>query len=230
MNRILFFLIFGLSGAAILIGLGVWQVQRLGWKQDVLAQIESRVAAAPVPLSAPALTAPAARYMPVTVQGRFRDSHADDHLRALASRRNIGAVYRIIRPFQTENMGLILVDTGWLRSDAPLEAVPLGPIQLTGNLDRPNEIDKFTPSPEADSNVLFARDVDYMAERLGTQPVMVVLRDMPQTDLGVTPWPVDAGNIPNNHLQYALTWFSLAFIWVAMTAYFLTRGLRAKPE
>ena len=62
-----------------------------------------------------------------------------------------------------------------------------------------------------------------MAEALNTEPVLLVLRDPPQTDLGVTPFPVDSGAIPNDHLSYAITWFLLAAVWLGMTLYLVWR-------
>ncbi|MEL6241640.1 MAG: SURF1 family protein [Pseudomonadota bacterium] len=225
MRRLIFLLIFGLGGAAILISLGVWQVQRLGWKQDLLSRIESSIAADPVPLQQ-AVAPEFQRYQAVTMTGRF-DGEA---LHVLASRKTTGAVYRIIRPFEVDGFGRVLVDTGWIRDGVPVPEAPNGPLQMIGNLDAPNEVDGFTPAPDISGNVWFARDVPYMAEVLDTRPILVVLREMPQTDLGVTPWPVDTAGIPNDHLQYAVTWFSLALIWVAMTAYFLTRRPPKEPQ
>ncbi len=224
MRRLLFLMTFGLMGAGILISLGVWQVQRLAWKQDLLARIEAQINAAPVSL-AEATTPEFRRYAPVKIVGTFGLDH--EYLSALASRRNTGAVYRIIRPFEVEGYGRILVDTGWVRDGIEVPGVSLERLSLLGNLDAPNEVDGFTPAPEIDTNIWFARDVLAMAEVLNTQPIMVVLRDAPEIDLGVTPWPVDTAGIPNDHLQYAITWFSLAAIWVLMTAYFVLRTNRS---
>ena len=219
--RLWFLLIVGLVGTGILISLGVWQVQRLAWKQDLLSRIEAQITAEPVPLRA-AVEPAFQRYAPVTVTGTF----ADDHIRMLASRKSIGPVHRIIRPFDVDGYGRVLIDTGWQPDGAAVLSVPQGRITLIGNLDAPQEADGFTPVPDLAANLWFARDVPAMAAALDTQPVLVVLRDAPETDLGVTPWPVDTAGIPNDHLQYAITWFSLALIWAAMTGYFLLRTRR----
>jgi surfeit locus 1 family protein len=62
-----------------------------------------------------------------------------------------------------------------------------------------------------------------MSAALDTKPVLVVARAMSFEDGGVTPLPVDTARIPNDHLQYAITWFSLAAIWTAMSLYFVRR-------
>ncbi|WP_299724468.1 SURF1 family protein [uncultured Tateyamaria sp.] len=222
--RLWFGLIVGVIGVGILLALGTWQVQRLAWKQDLLARIEAQIDADPVPL-AEALAPEFRRYAPVTVTGTF--GAGDAFLTALASRKTTGAVYRIIRPFEAEGHGRILIDTGWLRDGEDVPGAPQVRLTLVGNLDAPNEIDGFTPAPDLEKNIWFARDVSAMAAALNTAPVLVVLRDEPEIDLGVTPWPVDTAGIPNDHLQYALTWFSLAVIWGGMTTYFLLRTRRS---
>ena len=221
MGRLWFLLTIGLIGTGILVSLAVWQVQRLAWKQDMLARIDAQISADPVPL-AEALEPEFRRYAPVEITGQF----GERHIRMLASRKTTGAVYRIIRPFDTDAGQRILVDTGWLPDGAEVPAAPSASLTLIGNLDAPQEADGFTPAPDIEGNIWFARNVPAMAAALGTDPVLVVLRDAPETDLGVTPWPVDSAGIPNDHLQYAITWFSLAVIWVGMTLYFLRRSRR----
>lgn len=216
MRRTLFAIIVGLGGASILISLGVWQVQRLQWKENLLGEIQAEIAGDPVPLP-DALSPEFQRYAPVVLDGQF----AEGHLRMLASRKRTGPVYRIIRPFDAEGTGRILIDTGWQADGETTKPVAQTAVALTGNLDAPKETDSFTPAPDLDRNIWFARDVPAMAKALGTQPVLVVLREQPDIDLGVTPWPVDTVGIPNDHLQYAITWFSLAAIWLAMSAFFL---------
>ncbi len=225
MRRLAFLLIFGLGGASILISLGIWQVQRLAWKQDLLARIEAEIAAPPMPLAA-ALSPEFRRYAPVELTGQF----GEGYIRMLASRKSIGPVYRIIRPFAVDGQGKVLVDTGWQPQSADVVGASGMRLKLIGNLDAPIEADGFTPDPDIAANIWFARDVPAMAEALGTDPVLVVLREAPQTvsdsEWGVTPWPVDSAGIPNDHLQYAMTWFSLAAIWGLMTAFFVLRSNR----
>ena len=100
---------------------------------------------------------------------------------------------------------------------------PAGSATLTGNLQWPQEVDSFTPEADTESNIWFARDVEVMADTLNTEPLLVVVRDGSGPDPKITPLPVDTARIPNDHLQYAITWFSLAAIWLAMTVLFLRR-------
>lgn len=217
MRRTLFFALFALIGTAVLVGLGVWQLQRLSWKEGVLAQIEARIAADPVPLPA-AFDPEADRYRPVAVEGRFLPGEAH----VLVSVKRVGPGYRIIAPFETAQGRRVLVDRGFVPVEAKDAARVTGPATVTGNLHWPRETDSFTPPPDPAAETWFARDVPALAEALGTEPALIVARS--RTDPSVTPMPVDSAGIPNDHLQYAITWFSLALIWAAMTAYVLRRA------
>ena len=217
MNRLLFLLTFGLTGLAILLSLGVWQLQRLEWKEGILDEIDTRMAGEPEAL--PASPDPVRdKYLPVRVSGTILPGE----LQVLVSRKSIGAGYRLIAPLRTDDGRRILIDRGFVRAAERDGVRALGPVEVTGLLHWPQETDSYTPEPDLASNTWFARDVSKMARALDTEPVLLVAQS--QTDPGVTPMPVDTSAIPNDHLQYAITWFSLAFIWVAMTAYFLWRS------
>lgn len=219
MRRFAFLVIFGLGGFAILVSLGVWQVQRLAWKEGVIADIEARIGTDPVPL--PAQLDPARdAYLPVEVTGTL----GPQYLKVLVSKKQVGAGYRIIRPLLRET-DRILIDMGFVTvADAGALQFEEGPpLTLVGNLQWPQETDSFTPAPDLEENIWFARDVAAMAEALGTEPVLVVRRDARQPGGPLSPMPVDTSAIPNDHLQYAVTWFSLAAIWSVMTFFFLRR-------
>ncbi|MCX7561172.1 SURF1 family protein [Sulfitobacter sp. F26204] len=224
MNRALFLIIIGLGGAAILVSLGLWQVQRLGWKQDIIAGIEARIFAAPVTLPAVA-DRDADAYLPVVVSGEF----SGDTLRVLVSQKETGAGYRLITAFETEGRR-IMIDRGFIPVEDNNMATPQSRVEVIGNLQWPQESDGFTPDPDLDRNIWFARDVPAMAGFLQTEPLLIVARKLSQDGSGVTPLPVDTNRIPNDHLQYAITWFSLAAIWLAMSVLFLRRRRGTKSE
>lgn len=217
MSRALFLIIIGLGGAAILVSLGIWQVQRLAWKEGVIADIDARIIGAPVDL--PESPDPVEdAYLPVEVTGSF----VGEARRVLVSQRSIGAGYRLITAFQAGERE-VLVDRGFVTTDIGNAQAPEGDVTVTGNLQWPQETDGFTPAPDLAENIWFARDVPALAENLGTEPILVVARAVSPADLAVTPFPVDTSQIPNDHLQYAITWFSLAAIWLAMSILFLRR-------
>ncbi|MEH6674738.1 MAG: SURF1 family protein [Sulfitobacter sp.] len=225
MRRTLFLLIVGLGGAAILIWLGVWQFQRLAWKEAIIADISTRIAAAPVDLPA-SVNRDLDAYLPVTVSGAFEQGE----VHVLVSQKDVGAGYRIITPFVLEDGRRIMVDRGFAVASAKGAARSDGPATITGNLQWPQETDSFTPEADLKGNIWFARDVPAMAQTLGTQPVLLVTRSSTPPAAGISPLPVDTARIPNDHLQYAITWFSLAAIWLGMSLFFLRRRRAPKTE
>ena len=218
MRRVLF-LIFGLAGLGVLLALGTWQVQRLGWKHDLLAEIDARIDGSPVLL--PETPDPESdRFLPVVLTGTVESRE----LHVLASLKQIGAVYRVISAFEVEGGRRILLDRGVITTTRKNELRPSGAAQVAGNLHWPDEKDGFTPKPDVAGNIWFARDLAAMAEILKTEPLMVVAREPVVSGTSVTPLPVDSAGIPNDHLQYAITWFSLALIWAVMIVFFLRRS------
>ena len=220
MRRYLSALILGAGGIAILVSLGLWQVRRLAWKEGVIAAIEARIGADPVPLSA--LSSPDRAediYRPVSVSGHT----TGEELLVLSGKKGEGAGYEVIAAFETEDGRRILIDRGFVGEAG--RGLPRAPVKLevTGNLHWPDETDSFTPPPDPKSGLWFARDVPAMAENLNTDPILVVLRDAEGDMQGIVPVPVDPASIPNDHRNYAITWFSLAAVWAGMTGFLLWR-------
>ncbi len=221
MKRILIPALFGLIGFGILISLGNWQLNRLAWKEGELAAIESKISAAPLPLAE--IAEPVGdRYSPVLISGRT----TGDELLALVSVKQVGAGYRVISAFETDEGRRVLLDEGFIRSTERDVARPAVSMQVVGNLLAPDEVDSFTPDPDLANGLIFARDVPLMAEALGTEPILVVARTVSGTDPRATPLPVTSEGIPNNHLGYAVQWFGLAAVWAGMTAFYIWRITR----
>jgi surfeit locus 1 family protein len=144
------------------------------------------------------------------------------------SLRQFGAGYRIIAPMRADDGRVVLIDRGFVPVQGHTRARALGPMTVTGNLHWPDEVDSFTPEPDRKANIWFARDVPALAAELGTEPLLVIARS--RTDANISPLPVDSAVIPNDHLQYAVTWFGLALVWAAMTILFLRRRTRGNGE
>ena len=208
--------LFGGIGVVILISLGIWQLQRLGWKEAKLAAIAAMLVQAPVDL--PETVAVATdRYRGVTVAGRW----TGEVVFSLDSLPDAGPGKRVIAVLETAARRRVLVDRGiWLEGTEATPVVAHAAV-VVGNLDWPQEVDSFTPPPDAATGLWFARDVGAMAAALQAEPVLIVAR-APTGD-GITPMPLDTSRIPNDHWQYAMTWFALAVGWAGMTLALLWR-------
>lgn len=214
MTRLIFPMLMGVVGLAVLLGLGSWQVQRLNWKQAAIAAIDARIADSPVPV--PDRPDPTIdKYLPVQATGTL----TGQELNILTSR-DVGPGYRVISVLETGGRR-VMVDLGFVEIEARDAPRTAAAITIRGNLHWPDEADGWTPAPDGD--LWFARDVPAMAAALGTEPVLIVAAEVSAADLGVTPLPIDSDDIPNDHLGYAITWFGLALIWGIMSGFFIFR-------
>jgi len=215
MKRIWFIVFIGFAGTACLLYLGKWQIDRLYWKLDVLDKIDQKIAAAPVPLPVEPSES-IHKYLSVEISGQF----LQESIRVLASKKRYGAGYRIIHVFRTNGRRL-LVDLGFVGLETDYDVDLINDISLVGNLHWPDEVDNFTPEPDLENNIWFARDVERVASALQTEPILIILKDSTLKDQNIKPMPIDTTHIPNDHLQYAITWFSLAIIWALMSCLFI---------
>jgi len=215
MRRFWFIIFIGFAGTACLLYLGKWQIDRLYWKVDVLKKIDQKIAAAPVLLPAEPSES-VHKYLSVEISGQF----LQESIRVLASKKRYGAGYRIIHVFRTNGRRL-LVDLGFVGLETDYDIDLSSDISLVGNLHWPDEVDNFTPEPDLENNIWFARDVERVASALQTEPILIILKDSTLKDKNIKPMPIDTTHIPNDHLQYAITWFSLAIIWALMSCLFI---------
>lgn len=222
-KRLIVPLIFGIGGFAILIGLGNWQMRRLAWKNAVIAEIDRRIAEAPV--AVPADPVPDTdRYRPVTFSGRLTGKE----VHVLTSIEGEGAGYRVIAVFEEDSGRRLLVELGFLRQADKSTAATTMPITGTGNIHWPDEVDGFTPEPDLVNNIWFARDVPVIAQALDAEPFLIVSSSLTGTARDLTAMPVKSSAIKNDHLEYALTWYLLAAVWAGMTGYLVWRIRREK--
>lgn len=222
-RRVLFVLIAGIGGLAALVTLGVWQSQRLIWKQGLISELEQRMAEDPVFVSGAEAAA----------THNFRRAIADGAYVAdaqpalfLTSLQPFGPGHRVISVFELRRGGRILVDRGFIRDGEKPPAPPSGLVGLAGTLHWPNERGAFTPDANVAERRWFARDVEEMAGALETAPVMLVLGESDVRAPLAVPVSID---VPDNHLAYAITWFSLAGVWLVMTVVFMRRSAATGP-
>lgn len=234
-GRIAVLLAFGLGGVGVLLWLGAWQTARLTEKEAQIAALSERLAEAPVALTG-AETEAAHAFKPAVAAGRY---DAGPPARFLTSEKPFGPGFRLIHAVTLDSGARILVDRGFAPEAAMASAAapPAGPRRLTGVLHWPRETSAFTPEPNIAERLWFARDVGTLADALGAAPVLLALSEdqpaAPQTAQSgpAARWPAPLPvtvDLPNNHLGYAVTWFTLAAIWAAMTAIALRGALRSR--
>jgi surfeit locus 1 family protein len=191
---------------AVLVGLGVWQVHRLAWKQDVLARLDRAEAAGPIPLPA----RPEALQL-VRLEGRWRADLQATYGAAVRETR-AGPVLGtyLIMPLETDT-ATFLVDRGWIPMGGPV-AAPDGPIKVQGWLRAPDHAGLFSARDAPAERRFYTLDPQAIATALGIAPVPPFI--LVALDAGATDQiPIPATKMPrppNDHLGYALTWFGLA--------------------
>jgi len=233
-SKILAPVLIGIIGTTILIGLSYWQVQRLSWKEDLIARLEVRLSSPPVTLPA-SLDAEKDQFRRVTVTGRFegapgKQGYADAPF--LTTHETLGTGYRVIQPFTLSGGGRVMVDRGFvplvLKNEGgaavrPTPA-PTGEMTVTGALLWPGE--RADPPYGARDNVWIARDLERMAALFDARPVLIVA-ETPSTVPGGK-WPVSVPltvNIRNTHLNYAITWGLLALAWSIMSVVWVRKEM-----
>ncbi len=166
LRNTIFALVLGLGGAAILIGLGVWQMQRLAWKEGIIAQATGMIAADPVALPA-SLDPVADRYRAVQVSGRFTGEEAH----VLTSTREAGPGFLVVAAFETTAGQRILIDRGYVPETEKTTPRPGHAAEVTGNLAWPDDITSSTPGLQCRPQDLVrarpARDGGASADRSG---------------------------------------------------------------
>ena len=219
MTRVLGPLLLGFVGCLILTSLGVWQLQRLAWKEGILAEMDDLLSGEPVELiDRSKLDLP--RFTPVSVEGRT----TGDEVHVLTSVPGVGPGYRLISAFETGEGLRILLDEGFIPAAAKTEDRGAAELAVIGNLHLPEEVDGFTPEPDREANIWYARDVPAIAEVLEAEAAaMVIVRSIESGSPRAAPLPLDTSGIPNNHLGYAVQWFGLAIVWAGMTLFLLWR-------
>ena len=192
-------------------GLGIWQVERLQWKLDLIRRVEARLAAPPVAPPAPgewATLGPAdIDYRRVAVSGRF-DDRGTTRVDALTE---LGPGWWVLTPLRTAT-GTILVNRGFVPKKTAFAPSPGGVVSIAG-LMRPSEPGGRVLRPNRpDQDLFYSRDVAAIAARHGLGKVAPFFIDAAAAK-GQAGWPrggMTVVRFRNAHLVYALTWFGLA--------------------
>lgn len=198
---------------AILTWLGVWQLQRLTWKLNLIATIDAHMHAAPLTLDeVMALSGEEAQYRRVALTGHF-DNAKESYVFAIGPGGD--PAYHVLTPLVTQSGKTVMVDRGEVpneRLDPKNRTAVSGEARVVGIWRVPDPPGLFTPKPNPARHLWYARDLAGISRdrHIHLAAPVVVEADAAPNPGG---WPKGGQTVvdlPNNHLSYAFTWFGLA--------------------
>jgi len=207
-----------LLGVCVLVALGTWQLQRLAWKEDLITRIEQQSAVETAPLSREDLKGQN-EFKTGTLRGRFLP---DKDIRLIPRTYDGEPGAHILTPFITNEGATLLVNRGWVgvdKSAAPPPALQQDSLEISGmvrHLPRPN---MFTPVNDPANDIWYRADLQEIMAAKNLETLAPVLFYQSCEDARRAPDPCGlALNISNDHRQYALFWFAMAGVLIAVYA------------
>ena len=221
-----------LALAVTCLWLGNWQMERLGEKEALIAAVDARIGAAPVPVPSAdqwnSLDLEALNFQPVSLTGAFRYNQTVTVFTSLANARGAqsGPGYWVVTPFVLSGGGSVFVNRGFVPEAFQEAAVTDSEasetqVTVTGLL-RPGEAAGFmTPGPNTSDRIEWVRDPVRLAAMVdpALAPFAPFYVDLPAGAPGELPQGGETIiEFPNNHLGYAYTWYGFAIVAVVMLA------------
>ena len=228
---------------AILCSLGVWQVERLHWKEALIASVERGLKAPPVPAPGPvqwdSLDYGDREYQRVTVSGHFDERGESYVTYTLTEPKGLhgGIGFLVMTPLVTPQGWIVYVNRGFVpRENRYPNQRPEGTIEgettVTGLFRAPRGAPWFAGDAVSD-NTWFSRDPKLYARAHGLPPAKVapyvIDADFdPDLPGGLPQGGETVVSFPNNHLGYAITWFGLAVALAGVYAVFIRRRVKGR--
>lgn len=243
--------LFALPALALLLGLGTWQLQRKAWKDELQAQIKARASAKPAALAdvlgnmsathPPGTPVQFGEYSRVRVNGTYENGK---ELYFFAPHPQFGPGYHVYAPLilaQTDCLRFVMVNRGFvpeaLRApDKRAADEPAGPTEVVGLIRYPEKPASFTPANEPQRNLWFWRDLAGMTAAVAAGRKACAVHffiDAEAAPANPGGWPRGGTtnlNLPNRHLEYALTWYGLAATLIGVFAAFAWPRLKPSRE
>jgi surfeit locus 1 family protein len=225
--------VFSVPVLLLLLGLGSWQIERLFWKRELIAQRQAALAAAPVTAPRSLEEARGLEFRHVTDEGVF--VHGKEIFLGATSEAGRNG-YQVLTPLQEPSGRIVFVNRGFipaeLKDPAKRSASQIAGAVVVEGLLRLPPVKKpawFLPDNRADLNYWFWVDLPAMAlaDRLDRVAPFYIDADATPNPGG---WPkggVTRIELPNDHLQYAITWFSLAVALIVVYFLFHHRNARS---
>lgn len=236
------FAVLMLALAAVCVFLGSWQMQRLAEKEALIAAVDARLDAAPVPVPAPELWSGLDPedylFQPVTLTGAFRYTQTVTVFTSLADARGpySGPGYWVVTPFALAEGGTVFVNRGFVPSQYQEAAImgdlhgdDAGTVTIAGLFRAPETAGFMTPDPNMSDRIEWVRDPERLAHMVdpALAPFAPFYVDLPAGAAGDLPQGGETViSFPNNHFGYALTWYGFAIVAVVMLGFWLWRQQR----
>ena len=201
-----------IAAMILMLKLGFWQIERLEWKESILAQIDAQeaVIAEETPLNLNNV----AEYQRGYINGHYLKKYAILIEPKTNDKGDIG--YHLIYPFKTSDGHILLVNWGWHRG----ETFPVPSYQkftkLVGYLQHPPEKNRFSPANNPNQNRWYRIDIQQVEKFYDLKNIhqMVFHRlNTGDSELSI-PRP------RNNHMQYAIFWFTMAGLLIALSVFY----------
>lgn len=214
------------------IALGVWQWQRMAWKDALIERVEARVHADPVPPPPrnrwAAITAESDEYRRVRLSGHFV-AGPDTRTQAVTA---LGAGWWVIAPLRMDNGEIVLVNRGFVPTGAEAAPPPTSAVEIEGLLRISEPKGGFLRSNDPGQDRWFSRDVEAIARARGLDGNVIAPFFVDAArDPGGQGWPrggLTVVQFRDHHLSYAMTWFGLALLTAVagLRLFVSARGLR----
>jgi surfeit locus 1 family protein len=227
-------------GLAVLVSLGLWQLERRQWKEGLIAAIAARATAQPIPLSEASERIRSGldvEYLRVRARGHFLN---DKERFFYATDPVLGPGYHVYTPLEVAGGNAVLfVNRGFvpeaLRAPGTREPGRVqGEAEVTGLLRVPRKKGFFVPDNDPAANMWYWPDLAGLVRSVfeGSAPpyVAAVLEAEAPAPGG---WPRGGATrlvLPNRHLEYAITWFGLAVALLSVFVAFAATRLRSGPQ
>lgn len=213
LKKLLLFNIFVFFFITLFCSLGTWQLYRLQWKTDLINQINQGLKSSPIKYTQNIKK----NYQRVVLTGKY---HFENQI-FLYSLNNKGQPgFDVITPFETINKENVLINRGWIKKELK-NSPKINSLSnnIIGLLRKANKKNLFTPNNNIKENIWFSLNSDDVKKTTGKKfnELIVYLEDQ----MIVIPKPKKITvDVPNNHLKYAITWYSISISILFYYLYF----------
>ena len=213
MKNLFLFKIFVFLFITLFCILGTWQLYRLQWKQELISQISGGLKSTPIKYSNNINK----NYQKVVLTGKYNFKN-QIYLYSLNNKGQPG--FDVITPFETISKDNVLINRGWIKKEFKNSLdINNSSKKITGMLRQANRKNLFTPDNDINKNIWFSINLEDVQKITGKKfnKFIVYLED--QNINMPLPKKITV-DVPNNHLKYAITWYSISISILFYYLYF----------